>query len=170
MVQELIDTLATAAARIEEAAFLGSAVILPDFPRSIQFQKSTCGLHCVHTILKYFGKNCPFEHLKVDLQTDADGTAVTDIKQVLRKHSLKVRELHDARLSDVGRSIRNGSPMLLSLFDGEHYSVVFGVSSSRIYVMNPSLGWMGSWRCAIRIDRFRRKWDRWALIVSERRS
>ena len=57
MVQEIVDTLATAAARLEESAY-PHAVILPSFPRSIQLDGYSCGAKSVFTILRYYNKRC----------------------------------------------------------------------------------------------------------------
>ena len=63
---------------------------------------------------------------------------------MLRKHGLKV--VLDTRMviRDLKSAINSGSPELVSLYDGWHYSVVYGYDSKHIFVMNPSLGEMGS--------------------------
>lgn len=56
MVQTIIDSIATAAARLEELAH-GNATILPNNPRSIQWNDSySCGAKSAFCVLKYFGK------------------------------------------------------------------------------------------------------------------
>ncbi|MGA9407392.1 MAG: hypothetical protein WBW71_09705 [Bacteroidota bacterium] len=57
MVQEIVDTLATAAARLEEPVYPSSA-ILPNFPRSIQLDGYSCGAKSVYTILHASNKRC----------------------------------------------------------------------------------------------------------------
>jgi predicted double-glycine peptidase len=53
--------------------------------------------------------------------------------------------------------------------DGEHYAVVYGYSSSHIFVSNPSLNILtgyGSLSCAIPKSEFQKIWDRWGVIVN----
>jgi hypothetical protein len=68
-------------------------------------------------------------------------------------------------------AINNGHPVLVTLYDSEHYAVVYGYSSSHMFVMNSSVdisdGGVGHLRCAVRKDRFRKVWDKWGLEVSE---
>ncbi len=78
--QNIIDTLATIAARIEALAH-PDAVILP-FPRSIQLDTYSCGAHAVYAILKFFRIRCSYANIKKQLHTDEDGTDVSDIKRV----------------------------------------------------------------------------------------
>ena len=65
-------------------------------------------------------------------------------------------------------AINAGCPVLNSIYDGRHYSVVYGYSSERIFVMNPSIGKMRSWSCAVMRGEFMNSWDRWGLVVSSR--
>jgi len=75
MVQEVIDTLASVAARLEESAYV-NAVILPNFPRSIQLDYYSCGAKSVYSILKYFGKIVSPELVERQLKTDWEGTSM----------------------------------------------------------------------------------------------
>jgi ATP-binding cassette subfamily B protein len=159
MVQEIVDALATTVARLEEAAY-SNAVILPNFPRSLQLDYYSCGAKSVYTILKYFGKQCTPLSIERQLGTTWEGTSRRDIRRVLQRHGLKCRTI-----SNLKSAIDDGYPVLVSTHDRWHYSVVYGSSSSAFFVMNPSLGAMGSLRCAVSKKEFRRVWDRWALEV-----
>ncbi len=166
MVQSIIDSLATYAARIEESAYT-EAVILPNFPRSIQLDYYSCGAKSVYTILKYFGKNCTPGSVEHALRTREEGTAVADIKRVLNDRGLFDREFHSARLVDLKKAIDSGRPCLISMYDSWHYAVVYGYSDKHVLVMNPSLSRenMGSIRCAVKKKEFKRIFDGWALEV-----
>jgi len=94
--QNTVDSFFTAIARAEELLYPGS-VLLRDFPRSIQTNRYECGLRCVWVIVQHCGKRCTIESIRAQLDTDKDGTTVTSIKHVLRKHDLAVRELNNAR-------------------------------------------------------------------------
>ena len=58
------------------------------------------------------------------------------------------------------------------MYDGEHYSVIYGYSKSHIFIMNPSLDatrdGVGSLRCAVNKDRFRKAWDKWGLEIYDK--
>ena len=159
MVRRIVDTLATAAARLEKSAF-PNAVSLPDFPRSIQLDGYSCGAKSVYTILRYYNKRCTPLSVEKELHTTYEGTAIPDIKRVLKKHGLKYRKIRNLK-----SAIDKGHPVLVSTHRHWHYSVVYGYSSSHFFVMNPSLGQMGSLFCAITKDKFRKNWDGWGLAV-----
>jgi ABC-type bacteriocin/lantibiotic exporter with double-glycine peptidase domain len=155
--QNIIDTIATTAAKIEALTY-PDAVILPGFKRSLQLDSYSCGTHAVFAILKYFRIRCTYSNVEKQLHTDKDGTNVSDINRVFRQYNLKCR-----RLRDLKSSINNGHPVLVTLYDSEHYAVVVGYSCSHIFVMNSSLDFtengVGSIGCAIHKDRFKKIWD-----------
>jgi predicted double-glycine peptidase len=159
MVQDIIDTLATDAARLEESAH-PNAVSLPNFPRSIQLDGYSCGAKSVYTILRFYNKHCTPLSVKRELHTTYEGTYIGDIKRVLKRHQLKCR-----KITNLKGAIDDGHPVLVSTHEHWHYSVVYGYSKTHYFVMNPSLGEMGNILCAIRWGEFRRVWDRWALEV-----
>ncbi len=117
-------------------------------------------------VLKYFGKRCTPESVERELGTEEDGTSPSDIKRVLRKHGLKIHVNTDMGLRNLRKAINTGSPVLVSLYDGWHYSVVHGFSDSHVFVMNPSLGEMGSLKVAVKLSEWRRIFDRWGVVVS----
>jgi ABC-type bacteriocin/lantibiotic exporter with double-glycine peptidase domain len=170
MVQNIIDAIATTVARIETFTY-PNAVTLPNFPRSIQLDEYSCGAKSVYCILQYYRKLCTPGSVERLLQTDSDGTDVSDIKRVLKRHGLKCRTLRKPGLRDLRAAIDNDCPIFVSLYDGEHYAVVYGYSSGHIFVMNPSLDFteegVGSLRCAVGKDQFRRMWDKWGIVVSQ---
>ena len=170
MLQQVIDFLASFGSEAE-ALIHPDAVILPDFPRSIQLDDYSCGAKAVFCILQFHNKQCTPESIEKELHTDSDGTSVPDIKRVLKRHCLKCHTLKKPGLRELKTSINDGYPVLVSLYDSEHYAVVYGYSSSHIFVMNSSVDitddGVGSLRCTVRKDRFRNAWDKWALVVSE---
>ena len=155
-----IDKLFTSLARIEEQLY-PNAVILPHFPRSIQLDYYSCGAKSTYMILKYYGKRCTSDSVEKQLGTDEDGTSPSDIKRVLRKYGLQTHTDTNMNLRDLKASINAGSPILVSLYDGWHYSVVYGYSNKHVFVMNPS-----SLKCAVGLSEWRRSWDRWGIIVN----
>ena len=98
----------------------------------------------------------------------AGDTSSPDIKRVLRKHGLKIRVNTDMGLRDQKFAINAGSPILASLYDGWHYSVVFGYSQEFVFVMTPSLGSeVGSVKCAFRLAEWREMFDHWGIVVKQ---
>ena len=152
--------MARAAARLEESAY-PNAVILPSFPRSIQLDGHSCGSKSLFAILRFYNKRCTPLSVERELHTTYEGAAIRDIKRVLKKHGLKYRKIRDLR-----RAINDGHLVLLSLYEHWHYSVCFGHTASCYFVMNPSIGEMGSLRCGVSKKKFRRIWDGSALEVS----
>jgi hypothetical protein len=165
MIQNIIDTLATSAARLESLAY-PDAIILPSFPRSIQLDYYSCGAKSVYCILRYYDRQCTPESVEKQLHTDEDGTNVSDIIRVFKRYHLNCRTLRKPGLRELKISINDGYPVLVSLYDSEHYAVVYGYSSSHIFVMNSSVDiaedGVGSIGCAVRKDR-----DKWGLVVSD---
>ncbi len=159
MYLRLVDTLAKVAARIEESAY-PNAVILPDFPRSIQLDRYSCGAKSLYTILRYYNKRCTPLSVERELHTTWEGTSIPNIKRVLKKHGLKYR-----KITNLKSAIDDGHPVLVSTHGHWHYSVCYGYSSHYFFVMNPSLGEMGRIFCAVRKKKFKRVWDEWALEI-----
>jgi len=169
MVQQIVDFLASLFADTE-TIFHPDAVILPDFTRSIQLDRFSCGAKSVYCILRYYDRQCTPESVEEQLHSDSDGTSVNDIKRVLKRHGLKCRTLRKPGLQDLKTAIDDDCTVLITLNDGEHYAVVYGYSLSHIFVSNPSLNILngyGSIRCAIPNAEFRKIWDRWAVIVTK---
>ncbi len=163
--QQIVDTIFTRLARIEEQ-FHPSAILLPNFPRSIQLDYYSCGAKSTYMVLKHFGKPCTHESVERQLGTTTEGTSPADIKRILKKFGLNVRVNSDMGIHDLKKAIIAGSPVLVSIHDGWHYSVVYGISSSHIFVMNPSLGEMGSIKVAVSKSEWREIFDRWGVVVS----
>ncbi|MGD0037876.1 MAG: cysteine peptidase family C39 domain-containing protein [Bacteroidota bacterium] len=168
MIQQVVDFLASICANAETILH-PDAIILPHFPRSLQLDSYSCGAKSVFTILRYYGKHCTPESVEEQLHTDEDGTAVSDIKRVFRRYHLNYRTLRKPGLRDLKAAIDDDCPVLISLYAGSHYSVIYGYSDSHIFVSNPSLNILtgyGSIRSAIPNSEFRREWGRWGIIVS----
>ena len=169
MVQNIIDAIATTVARIEILTHT-DATILPNFPRALQLDSYSCGAKSVYCILQYFDRQCTLESVEEQLHTDENGTDVSDIKRVLKRYGLAFQILRKPGLRDLKAAIDDDCPVLISLCNGSHYSVVYGYSDSHIFVSNPSLNILtgfGSIRCAIPNAEFRRVWDRWGIVVND---
>jgi ABC-type bacteriocin/lantibiotic exporter with double-glycine peptidase domain len=168
MIQQVVDFLASICADAE-TIFHPDAVTLPGFPRSLQLDSYSCGAKVVFCILQFYNKQCTPDSVERLLKTDEDGTSVRDIKRVFRQYHLNCRTLRKTGLRDLKAAIDDECPVLISLYDGSHYSVVYGYSDSHIFVSNPSLNILtgyGSIRCAIPKSEFMKIWDKWAVEIS----
>lgn len=167
--QTVIDTLFTTLARSEEQLH-PDATFLPNFPRCIQLNSHTCGSVSTFIILNYFGKSDNYPKVERQLGTDKDGTSPSDIKRVFKKYGLKVTTNAEMTIRVLKRAIDNGSPVLISICDDEHYAVVYGYSRTHIFVMNSSLDasveGVGSMKCCISKWEFLDFWDHWGIVVS----
>jgi ABC-type bacteriocin/lantibiotic exporter with double-glycine peptidase domain len=159
MCSRIVEALATTVAHLEEVAS-PHASILPDFPRSIQLDGYSCGAKSVYTILRCYNKHCTPLSVERELQMKHEGTSIINIKRVLKQHRLKYRKIRGLK-----SAINDGHPALVSLFDHLHYSAIYGYSKSDYFVINPSLGAMGSLRCTVSEKKFRQIWDNWALEI-----
>ena len=171
MFQNIIDTLATAAAKIETLAY-PDAVILSNFPRSVQLDYYSCGAKSVYCILRYYGNHCSTKSVEQQLHTDENGTDVSDIKRVFERYHLKCRTLRKPGLRDLKTAIDDNCPVLVSLYDSEHYAVFVGYSPTHVFIINSSLDFtsdgVGDLRCAVRKDRFRYAWDKYGLEIAQK--
>ena len=165
-IQHVVDMLFSSLARAEEQLYPG-AVILPHFARSIQLDGYSCGAKSTYTVLRYFGCGCSSASVEAELGTTWEGTPSSDIKRVLRRHGLKIAVHTRMDLRALKSAINAGCPVLVSLYEGWHYSVVFGYSSGHVFVMNPSLGSMGSVKCAVRLADWRGMFDGCGIVVKQ---
>jgi ABC-type bacteriocin/lantibiotic exporter with double-glycine peptidase domain len=165
--QSVVDAIFTAMARTEERLH-PHAVVLPNFPRSIQLDGYSCGAKSTYTVLRFFGKRCTPSSVEADLGTTYAGTPRTAIKRVLRKHGLRIHVNTDMSSRDLKSAINAACPVIVRLYDGWHYSVVYGYSDRHVFVMNPSLGEMGSMKCTVGLADWRDMFDRWGIVVSHK--
>jgi len=166
--QSVVDTIFTAMARTEERLH-PYAVVLPNFPRSIQLDGYTCGAKSTYMVLRYFGKRCTPSFVEAELGTTYAGTPRAAIKRVLRTHGLRIHVNTNMSLRDLKSAINAGCPVIVRLYEGWHYSVIYGYSDRHIFVMNPSLGEMGSVCCAVGLDEWHQIFDRWGVVVKQAR-
>jgi hypothetical protein len=72
-------------------------------------------------------------------------------------------------LRDLKSAINAACPVNVRLYDGWHYSVVHGYSNRHVFVMNPSLGEMGSMCCSVGMDEWHRILDGRGIVVKQPR-
>lgn len=167
----MIDQIFTALLKAEIQAHPG-AVVLHGFPRLIQLDRHSCGAKSVQAILQYYGIHVPFDRLMKQLRTDMDGTSVADIKRVLARYRLTSHTLRNPTIRKLKGCIDQGRPVLISMFDGEHYAPVVAYSTGFVFVANPSIDarneGVGQIRCAVVNREFNQWWDHWGIVVTPR--
>ncbi len=166
MNSRIVDAVFTALKTAEELAS-SNAKILRGFRRIVQLDGFSCGARSVQAILSYYGIYRSSRTIERKFRTTWEGTDASDIVKVLRSCGLVVRTYREMGLREIRKAIDNEYPIIVMLFDGWHWSVCYGYSQDHIFLMNPSINFliMGSIFCAVRKDRFRKQWDRWALGV-----
>ena len=108
MIQKMVNKFATVIARREEWAH-PSAVILSDFPRVIQFDRYSCGAKSLYAILRFYRKRCTIASVEEILETDEDGTSVSDIKKGCETIWINLQNSTQARNSGSEGSYRSGT-------------------------------------------------------------
>jgi ABC-type bacteriocin/lantibiotic exporter with double-glycine peptidase domain len=84
---------------------------------------------------------------------------------VLKQYGLKCDVKRDAKLRDITKAIDSGCPILITMHDGAHHSVVYGYSDSHVYVVDswiPSNVWV-----RVKKEEFRKQWDHWMMFVKK---
>ena len=149
-------------AKAAEETLDPSSVVLKGFPRSLQLDSFSCGAQSVFSILKYFGKAKSCRNTQKELHTTQDGTDLDNIRKLFKKRGLITKRINMPTIAKIKKAINNGWPLLISLYDDAHYSVIYGYGRNSIYMADPmalkSL-------CRIPLKEFREDWDRWAMIV-----
>jgi ABC-type bacteriocin/lantibiotic exporter with double-glycine peptidase domain len=142
-----------------------NAVILPTIERSLHLDFYSCGVQSTYVILKYFRKRISLTKLDRELQTDWTGTEAADTKRVLKRYGLKCDVERAAKLRDIRKAINGGCPVLVTMYEGAHWSVVYGYSKTHVYVVDswiPSNVW-----CRVAKEKFREEWDKWVMVVKK---
>jgi ABC-type bacteriocin/lantibiotic exporter with double-glycine peptidase domain len=164
MMKRVLDTVAGWVQSIDESR--DDDAVLLDVSRSVQADGFSCGAQSALMVLRLHGKGRSIDATIRALDTDEDGTSIGALLKLLRKRRLRpVIKVH-ATLRDLERGIDDGAPSVVSLDSESHLGVVFGYSSTKVYLADPSI--RRSIRVGLSLERFHQRWDRWAMIVSSR--
>jgi ABC-type bacteriocin/lantibiotic exporter with double-glycine peptidase domain len=146
---------------LEEAAVKASAHILPGFVRSIQTDAYSCGAHCAYAIMRYYGYTGSKRPVLKRLR-NRDGLCWVELREFFCECGLEPACIDKPTLLNLRREIDAGFPVLVSM-DTDHWATVYGYGRGCFYVMDSSLG--RSVRCYHTTERFRKRWDRWAMPI-----
>lgn len=161
--KKLVDAAAGWIQSIDE--WSDDAVLL-DVRRSIQMDGWSCGLQSAVMVLRCHDKRHDIAAIQPVLGTDEDGTSVGALLRLFRGRGLKPEIKAEATIRDLRSGIDTGAPSIVSLDNEAHWGVVYGYSSTKIYLADPSI--LRTVRVGLSRERFRRRWDRWAMLVKSR--
>ena len=140
--------------------------VLLDIPilKNLQWDRESCGAVSILKVLRYYGIRATLKSVRRRAGTDRKGhTSASDIIRVLREYHLRVRvyATGTAKISDVRRAIRKGHPVIAYYEDKDHWVVVRGVGSGKVFVSDPSLKGVARELVLVQSTRrFLRRWDR----------
>lgn len=136
---------------------------LAGFPRRLQLDKYSCGIHCARAILEYF--QYPSDPMALELELGTDGVSVEDLARVFRRYRLATQDFEEGILCDVHRGLRYGLPVLVGMdpTTEPHWAVAFGWADDTIYLMDPSIRRL--WGNEISHADFLARWDRTGAII-----
>ena len=100
-----------------------------------------CGVCCLESIFKYYDGYIPIETLRIDTNTNLNGTTAYNLIKTARKYGLngqgrKIKELNseDILLPAIAHlKLKNGL---------EHFVVIYKISKKHIYIMDPAKGYI----------------------------
>ncbi len=166
VVKSFSDFAANITKKFEEKCFQDeNPKILSGFRRSLQLDEYSCGVQSVYMILNYYDIDYKHKKLEKKLGTTEDGTDLKSIRALFKKHGLKTKIITNATLRDIKKAISEGFPILISVFEGEHWSTVYGYSDENIYIADPSV--IKNIQVKISKPKFKEQWDRWIMIVMQ---
>ena len=135
------------------------------FPRTIQLDDHSCGVHVAHCINKWQNIDVPYKSLYRMLEcTEEDGTSDTLLERYFRKNGLRAWRRYGLTLADLKKQLDRGAVVIAHVDEG-HYVTVHGIGAYWVYLSDPS--WP---RCPGRVQsrkKFKSRWGsmRWGLIV-----
>jgi len=137
------------------------AVILKGFRRCVQFDDYSCGVQCTQAILGYFGIRMFAAALEREMGTTRRGTDEDQIRSVLRKNGLRSRSFASATMRRLRNAIDADVPVLVSVDDGGHWSVVYGYGHGTVYLADPSFAVFAT----LPEEEFKERWDGSGVVV-----
>ena len=147
---------------IEEKRSSGS--VLLDMKRSVQLDSYSCGAQCVYMIMKYYKIPKTLEEILKGLNTSkTNGTDTEPILNYFRINGLRASVNTNSKLSNIQTAIDSLHPILISVYDGEHWVVIYGYNKDGIFILDPSRKEISNhWD----IKKFMNRWDdNWIAVI-----
>jgi predicted double-glycine peptidase len=112
----------------------------------------TCGVACLESILYYYGQEWREDNLAKELKTTQEqGTDYHEIVRFAESKGLKAVAAEGMTVDDLRRACQSGNPVMVAFqawgdrpesyandWDDGHYSIVVGVDSRSVFLMDPS--------------------------------
>ncbi|WP_173472099.1 peptidase domain-containing ABC transporter [Eubacterium ruminantium] len=124
---------------------------------TLQIAQTECGLCCVETILKYFGRDVTMAEMRQIAEPGRDGLSSDKIKSVLRHYGMdtetyKVKSLKAFNMIELP---------VIAFWKEYHYICIESVDDKKVVIMDPSVG-----RMTIEREEFQRSFSN--IIISAR--
>jgi ABC-type bacteriocin/lantibiotic exporter with double-glycine peptidase domain len=163
ILQKIINTTLNVIKFFEEKT--KSAKTIKGIKRSIQFDEVSCGAHCTYMILKYFNKKISIDKIKKKLGTDEYGTDEKVILDLFKKKGLVVKTKYNATRKEIKKAINKGWPLLITMYEGYHWVVIYGYSKTGVFVLDSALDFIfNEWDWQEFLD----VWDdRWIAFIKD---
>ena len=103
----------------------------------IQEEISDCGISCLSSIIQYYGGYIPLEKLRIDTNTDNNGTNAYELIQCSKKYGINAIAEKTNKVSDVN------TPFIAHVkLDNNyyHFIVVYKILDNKLLIMDPLVG------------------------------
>ena len=107
--------------------------------RSIQFDEVSCGVYVAFSILRYYNKKMSIDKMKKELGTDGYGTDEKAIYNLFKKKGLIVKTKWNATRKNIKKAIDKGWPLLITMYEGYHWTIIYGYSKTGVFVLDSAL-------------------------------
>lgn len=163
ILQTIINTTLNVIKYFEEKS--KSAKTIKGIKRSIQLDEVSCGAHVVFSILRYYKKKMSIDKIKKKLGTDDYGTDEKAILNLLKKKGLAVKTKWNATRKDIKKAVDKGWPMLITMYEGYHWVIIYGYSKTGVFVLDSALDFISNeWEWQEFLD----VWDdRWVAVIKD---
>ena len=116
-----------------------SAKTIKGIKRSIQLDEVSCGVHAAFSILRYYNKKMSIDKMKKELGTDGYGTDEKAIYNLFKKKGLIVKTKWNATRKNIKKAIDKGWPLLITMYEGYHWTIIYGYSKTGVFVLDSAL-------------------------------
>lgn len=163
MIQSSVDAAINIICFFEE--IVKSATVIRGIRRSIQLDSFSCGAYCAYMILRYYGRNLSIQKIKRKLKTNEDGTNEKALMKLFKKEDLTVLIKSKASRNDINKAINEDFPILISMNEGIHWSIIYGYTRDGVFVLDPALHHLLN---ELTWKKFLKVWDvRWIAVIKE---
>lgn len=163
MIKRFVDYLYNLIKSVEESIY-GKVHFIPSIERSIQFDSYSCAVHAVYTIFRHFNFKTGYKEIMKRLETTVDGTDTPQIVRLFIDEGFKVHINTNATIEDIYDAVKKGQPAIITINEWEHWIVVYGFSSNRVFVIDSNHKRLFS---SIKYGKFKQIWDdNWIALIS----